>query len=77
MAAKPNARSFPIREQIVEDHHLTMWIREEGRGFVIALVGPCLEFGNREFAFDTEGDCYGAGSSVASCPRPSWLCEVT
>jgi hypothetical protein len=78
MAEKPNGESIVLREQIIEDEvtNLTLMIERtpsgEGR---IRILGD-LPFGNRDFAFDSEGRLVGTGTGVHNCRRPSWVRAV-
>lgn len=80
MAVKPNARSLEIREQIIEDpvSGLTFQFAVapvEDAPFRLRVYGD-LPNGNREFLFDSTGQEVGAGTSMNSPCRPSWLSEV-
>ena len=77
MALKPGAATFVIAEQIIEDPltGLTLWIRGEGKGFVLTVLGN-FETANRDFAFNERGENNGAGSATCCIPSPSWLAPV-
>ena len=58
---------WTVREQIIGDplmSGLMLWFRPEGDGFVLALIGDSLEYGNREFAFNARGEWTGVGTAV-------------
>jgi hypothetical protein len=78
MALKPSGGKFIIAEQIIEDATmtgLTLWIRAEGNGFVLTILGN-FETANRDFAFNERGENIGAGSSTCWIPSPNWLVPV-
>lgn len=81
MAIKPNGGICHIREQIIED-------AVSGLTFQFALVpGTSVPFrlrifgdlphGNRELAFDANGEQTAAGTMLTGSCAPSWLRAVT
>ena len=79
MAVKPQAKRWIIQEQIIEDpvSGLTFQFEVMPKGDARLRVYGDLQFGNREFIFDSEGKEAGAGTAITGLCRPSWLhmCE--
>lgn len=79
MAAKPNAGTCTIKEQILEDPvaglTLKFELRDDG-STKLALYGRDLPFGNREYVFDAEGNDEGSGTFLGETCRPTWLRKV-
>lgn len=75
MPVKPNAHTFSIKGQIIEDplvSGLTIWIRREGARFVLTVQGN-FEGVTRDFAFNEHGENIGVGTEMATIPKPGWV----
>mgnify|MGYP001176983135 CR=1 FL=1 len=81
MAIKPNAGSFTIKEQIIEDPVSGLTFKFEYRPnsdapYKLQIFGD-LPHGNREFVFDAEGNEVGAGVALQTSCAATWIREVT
>lgn len=79
MAVKPDGKLCPIREQIIEDPvtGLTFQFEVTPSGEArMRVYGDSLKLGNRDFAFDTDGELAGTGTATRGLCRPGWLTEV-
>lgn len=75
-AIRPGGATVTLREQILDDTEasgLTILIERTPSGEGRLRVLGDLPFGNRDFAFDAEGQLVGAGTSTHACRRPTWL----
>ena len=79
MALKTNAKSWTIKEQIIEDSAsgLTFQFETLPCGeFRLRIYGDSLPCGNRELMFDVAGDEAGAGTTTSVLCRPAWMERV-
>jgi hypothetical protein len=75
MSLKTDAKSWTIKEQIVEDQAsgLAFQFEVDPNGMLRFRVYGDLPFGNREIIFDRNGEEAGAGTCVTAICRPGWL----
>lgn len=79
MPVKRDGKPCEIREQIIDDpaSGLTIQFERLPTGEArMRLFGPSLEFGNRDFAFDADGELAGTGTVTNGLCRPAWLTEI-
>jgi len=79
MSIKPDAKSWRVKEQIVEDpsSDLTFQFEVMPDGSPrLRVFGDSLPFGNREIIFNSNGNYDGGGTYTAAACKPSWLHEV-
>ena len=79
MALKPNAQTWNIREQIVEDPASGLTLKFERRpdGLMALKIFGDLPYGNRDLLFKEDGGLAAAGTAVAGCTKPSWIRPVS
>lgn len=69
----------PIREQVIEDptSGLTIQFEVAADGTArLRVFGDGLEYGNRDFAFDSRGDLTGRGTALVGPNRPTVLVDL-
>ncbi len=78
MALRPKAKSWTIREQIVEDDPsgLTFQFEIDEKGRPCLYVYGDLPLGNREILFAHDGEEAAAGTSLRGLCRATWITEV-
>ena len=77
MSVKPAAKTWTVREQVIEDpvSGLTFQFEtKEGSDapFRLRIYGD-LPLGNREILFNAEGEEAGAGTALTGLCRATWL----
>ena len=78
MPVRNGAKSWTVKEQIVEDpvSGLTFQFEVVPDGEVkLKIFGESLPMGNREISFTENGKQVGAGTFTGLC-RPAWLQEI-
>jgi hypothetical protein len=79
MSVRENAKTWSVREQIVEDPVTGLTFQFEvmpDRGLPVLRIYGDLPFGNREIIFSSQGEEAGAGSATSGVCRPGWLEKV-
>ncbi len=75
MVAKPDAKDWVVKEQIIEDpvSGLTIQFAVDPEGLPRLVIFGDLPDGNRDFIFGTDGIEAGAGTGLSGVCAPSWL----
>jgi hypothetical protein len=79
MAIKPNASTWTVIEQIVEDpaSGLTLQFSVTSAGeFRLTVCSDTLPFANRDFVFGTDGKLEGTGTGTKGPCPPGWMRTV-
>ncbi len=78
MVLKPSAKDWTVKEQIVEDlvTGLTFQFEVAPDGTARLRIYGDFPYGNRDIAFDENGEKAGSGTSVSGLCRPAWLSIV-
>lgn len=77
MTVKPGAKTFSVKEQIVEDpaSGLTFQFLVMPDGKSRFRVYGNLPLGNREIVFDVNGEEAGAGTALTGLCKATWINE--
>ncbi len=79
MSVKENAKTWSIKEQIIEDPAsglaFQFEVMPDGTSR-FRVIGSQLPFGNREFVFSDLGEKCGSGTATKGTCRPAWITEI-
>jgi hypothetical protein len=78
MAVKENAKTWAVKEQIIEDavSGLTFQFEVMQDGKARLRVFGNFPLGNREFVFNEVGQKCGSGTATRGICRPAWMTKV-